>query len=135
MCLTLDVMRGLNGDADPLLLGPRHDGGAENVARARGVRAGQPQRAALDPRLEAPARTQTVGEERQLPQRGDRRLRIPLHMDAAAKGVHRNRVGMRHQRGGFGFALWVMDRIGHSDLLAAIVQPLGSLEAGCNCDF
>jgi hypothetical protein len=62
-------------------------------------------------------------------------LRIPLDVDAPAKGVHRHRAGMRHQRSGFGFTLRVRDRIGHRDLLAAIFQPLGSREARCNCSF
>jgi hypothetical protein len=113
----------------------RQDGGTQNVARARGVRAGQLQRAAFHPGIETSAQAQKLGEERQLPQRGDRRLRIPLDVDATAKGVHRHRAGMRHQRGGVGFTLRVSDRVAHGDLLAPIFQRLGSREARCNCSF
>ena len=47
--------------------------------------------AVLHPGIEYAAYPQEVDEERQLPQGGDRGRRVPLDVDTASEGVHRNR--------------------------------------------
>ena len=47
--------------------------------------------AILHPGIEYAARLQEVDEEGQLSQGGDRGRRVPLDVDTASEGVHRNR--------------------------------------------
>ena len=47
--------------------------------------------AVLHPGIEHAAYLQEVDEEGQLPQGGDRGRRVPLDVDTASEGVHRNR--------------------------------------------
>ncbi len=113
----------------------REHGRAQDIAVARGIGAGEHQRAALHPGLEQPADLQKLGEERQLPERRHRRLRVPLNVYAAAKRIHRHRAGSRYQRGTFSLTRWVTALIVHMRLLAMGFQPLRSLSARLNCGF
>ena len=109
--------------------------GAQHIALARRIGTGEEQRAALHPGIEQPAHVEELGEERQLPERGDGRLGIPLNVDSAPKGIHGHRAGVGDQRGAFALTRWVTGRIDHMRLLAPIFQRVSSARARSNCAF
>jgi hypothetical protein len=65
----------------------RQQQGAQHVAFARRVRAGEQQRAIRHPAVEQAALLEVLNEERQLPQRRDRCRGIPLDVDPAGKSI------------------------------------------------
>ena len=77
----------------------RQQQGAQHIAFARRVRAGVAQRAALDPELIDARGGQELGKERQLRVRGGAGRVVPLHVDSAARRVHRHGLqGLRQHR-------------------------------------
>ena len=65
----------------------RQQQGAEHVAFARRVRAGEQQRAIRHPAVEQAALLQVLNEKRQLSKWRDRRRGVPLNVDTAAKSI------------------------------------------------
>ena len=110
-------------------------GGAQDVAVARGIGAGQREGATGHPGLKAAAHLQEVDKEGQLAQGRHRRLGIPLHMDAAAKGVDGNRAGNGRQRCGAGFTRRVKGQLVHRHLLLPLFHYLASSKARGDCPF
>ena len=113
----------------------RQHRGAQYISIARRIGAGEHQRTALDPGSEEAAHLKKFGEERQLAERGDGRLRVPLDVDSAPKGIHRHRARVGHQRGAFALTRWVTVLLVHMCLLAALFQRLTSGRARSNCSF
>jgi len=113
----------------------RQHRGAQYIPIARRIGAGQQERAAFHQGIEEPTHLEKFGKEWQLPQRGDSRLRVPLDVDSAPKGIHGDRAGERHQRPSFGLTRWVMVRVCHMHLLEHIFQPVRSAEASPNYSF
>ena len=65
----------------------RQEQGAQHVAFARRVRAGEGQRTIRPPAVEQAALLQILNEERQLSEQRDRRCGVPLDVNTAAKGI------------------------------------------------
>ena len=75
----------------------RQQHGAQQIALARGIRAGQRQWAVRHPAIEQPALLQVLDKERQLAERRHRRRRVPLHVNPTGVGVgdRRPRLNLR----------------------------------------
>ena len=113
----------------------RQHRGAQHIPLARRIGAGEQQRTALHPRIEESADLEKLAEERQLPERRDGGLWLPLDVDSTPKGIHGHRAGVGHQRAAFGLTRWVTLRLVHKRLLAHIFQPVTSPKARSNCSF
>ncbi len=69
---------------------------ADHIAFLRRVRTGVGQRTVGYQRVEAPAQLQVFGKERQVAERRDRRIAIPVHMERAGIRIdNHSRVGNR----------------------------------------
>jgi hypothetical protein len=113
----------------------REHGCAQDIAVGGGIGAGERQRAALYPGVQQAADLQKLSEERQLPERSDRRMRVPLNVHPPAEGIDRDRAGSRHRRGGFSLTFRVTALIADIRLLAVGFQPVRSPGERLNCSI
>ena len=103
--------------------------------------AGPAQWTLLDPGIKQPADLQVLGEEWQLPQWGERRIGVPLHMHTPAEGLDDHRAFGWNQGSAVGFwgllrrTRWVTRKSVHKHLLVHGFQQLRLDQARVNCSL